>query len=293
MKGGGRIKKYVKGSANFYSFKNDKTLDCITVTDVRVGPEDRLVQLPASQMSGPLFTVCQNYFNKPPQMKGAAIAFKTNKKNKYWKFGIIHRQLNDGDFSEILVWNGPSLKLLNNKMYPAFYVMDQAFLELKSKVSNLPKFEFIWQFHFTCLTIGLGKITDLRYLNQVDGILPKSMKFNFIVPRVNLYDGCFKQLTLGPDIFYCPQNAKEYFPKYLLPTEELIPKSNSYLNLPQHFPPKKIVMAEIKTNTKLHIFYKIRSPQVFHMWSQIQSLSKIHLVKITYQQLTKTVFMLL
>ena len=165
----------VIGTANFFSFQEDKTLCCHKVTNTRIKPNERSEKLGKAGRYGALFAECRNFFKIPSQTKGVAIAFRRREYPDEWKFGYIYQMMEDTELMEILVWNGPmsAIQEIDRKvLYPSFYVMNGEFL-LSSSHNPVGNFKHIWQFHFTLLMCTMSKMEEFYYLNQVDGKRPE------------------------------------------------------------------------------------------------------------------------
>ena len=154
----------------------DHSLSSYKITGQRVHPEDASKLLSGSEIFGPLFLECRNYFRVPRTCKGMTCAFSLKHQKGIWRYGIVYRVLTDFQVMELFSWKGPLSEQKENQqdmdkkvLYPAFYFHEISKLIQEDKTSS----DIEWNRHFSRLTIDMDNFYDFRFVNQVRGAMPK------------------------------------------------------------------------------------------------------------------------
>src|SRR5687767_12001861 len=246
----------IKGKGILFGITKEGQLINIVVDKERVSSKNKNCVLPGLKASGPLYMECQNYFVFPKQLKGTLVAFKQSKEKDVWKLGIIEKMHRDTQVLDLFVWNGPIVDLQVDteelsSFYPSFYLEDLS--TLNEKVTEDLKQIENWRFHFSTLRLGMDKFTDFRYLNQVDGLLPKiSLEIDNLVPqRIHASDGCYNQAK-GPDVWMVFKGS--YYKKIKTSNNPFFDSSPEFLSLPNNLDKEKAV----RKNTMMNVpaFFK-------------------------------------
>ena len=145
----------VSGSAFFFSVaKTQSVLIHHDVISQRIFPNSASIQLNSSNISGPLFCECRNYFKIPKGGKGLLCAFKTIDQPKLWHLGILNKILPDYQVMQMLQWKGPISQISqsnnNQVIYPSFY-----FQSRNQLCTNNDKGVPVWTDHLLPQTIDM------------------------------------------------------------------------------------------------------------------------------------------
>lgn len=298
---------YVSGCAYFFGFTQDKKFHGCIVQNERIHPDELSQKLPSISQSGPLFIECRNYFSFPNHQKGMLIGFlmpnsanwnfgiihKVFPDKLYMQVHVLRDQS--------MIFNAPDANY-QNKVYPPFFPLSWEVLngpthsinqemqlyktlivneqgelvpgmavwpppnpEMYNISNQSPLIE--WQRHFELKSYNMFDFGTFRYLNQVNGRLPKIHKSGMdSIHNTNANDFCFEQSVHGADILRVPQDIEiepldENLPRYnfFIPTTDwmLVPKRlesnsksrrtrNQHVTIPPYFwEPGHVVIDQI------------------------------------------------
>jgi len=192
-------------------------------------------------------------------MKGVTIAFKHNKDKTNWKFGIILKLHEHKQVIDILIWKG-GVNQVYGKFYPKYYDMNLNDLNSTLEIQGTKMLQ--WLDEFETNTFNMDDFIILRYLNQVDGMLPViHLEYDTLqLPRTNPVDGCFQNSMLNLDYYMVPSCALFGIPQSSInnrPLHEVI----CDIMLPNDFAREnandvcKVKQMLLKSKSKSAVFY--------------------------------------
>ena len=103
-----------------------------------------------------------------------------------------------------------------------------------TKIQTLSTIE--WGSHFDIWTVNMYDFHTFRYLNQVNGQLPKiALSGLEFVQQTNTKDFCFEQSFGGPDVLRVPKDVDIEPLDPIIPINKFVSSSDNWKKLPQQF----------------------------------------------------------
>lgn len=206
----GKKKSFASGKGRFFGITSSSELVMNEVEGDRVSPQEISEKIPGCALSGPIFIESRNQSDKNKKYQSLVIAFQRKSLPNIWKLGFIHSVDDISQTMNILVWNGPTTTI-DAKLYPSFFF--NSYEELTSSIAFEGTTKFLWEFHFTKLSLNMDRFVEFHYLNQVNGRLPRiwTGTENSESNLINHLDGCFEQSSFGGDLWRIPNITEQEF----------------------------------------------------------------------------------